>query len=174
MQLTGRVNVFVLLLLSAILVASAGPAAGGPLLRVDDLKIHFPVRDRVRQTLLGTVKAVDGVSFELREGETVLVTSLERLADDRGHHRVARAVRHRRDEAGDGGKRRGLALAPADLAAGGHADDAGVLAAVADILDDGHREIEEVDRVDGRPCHGLRFLRMVRPGASRGAQGARL
>jgi len=42
-----------------------------PLLRVEDLHIHFPVRDRVRRRLLGTVKAVDGVSFELRKGETL-------------------------------------------------------------------------------------------------------
>jgi oligopeptide/dipeptide ABC transporter ATP-binding protein len=42
-----------------------------PLLRVEDLHIHFPVRDRVRRRLLGTVKAVDGVSFELHRGETL-------------------------------------------------------------------------------------------------------
>ncbi len=42
-----------------------------PLLEVVDLRIHFPVRDRVRQRLLGTVKAVDGVSFALHQGETL-------------------------------------------------------------------------------------------------------
>ena len=42
-----------------------------PLLEVEDLHIHFPVRDRVRQRLLGTVKAVDGVSFALHQGETL-------------------------------------------------------------------------------------------------------
>ena len=51
--------------------ALAVDAADGPLLRVEDLRIHFPVRDRVRQTLLGTVKAVDGVSFDLHQGETL-------------------------------------------------------------------------------------------------------
>jgi oligopeptide/dipeptide ABC transporter ATP-binding protein len=45
--------------------------AGRPLLQVEDLKVHFPVRDRVRRRLLGTVKAVDGVSFELHQGETL-------------------------------------------------------------------------------------------------------
>jgi oligopeptide/dipeptide ABC transporter ATP-binding protein len=44
---------------------------GRPLLQVEDLKVHFPVQDRVRRTLLGTVKAVDGVSFELGQGETL-------------------------------------------------------------------------------------------------------
>jgi oligopeptide/dipeptide ABC transporter ATP-binding protein len=42
-----------------------------PLLRVEDLRIHFPVRDRIRRRLLGTVKAVDGVSFDLHRGETL-------------------------------------------------------------------------------------------------------
>jgi oligopeptide/dipeptide ABC transporter ATP-binding protein len=47
------------------------PMSGRPLLQVEDLKVHFPVQDRVRRTLLGTVKAVDGVSFELGQGETL-------------------------------------------------------------------------------------------------------
>jgi oligopeptide/dipeptide ABC transporter ATP-binding protein len=42
-----------------------------PLLRVEDLQVHFPVRDRVRRRLLGTVRAVDGVSLELHQGETL-------------------------------------------------------------------------------------------------------
>ncbi len=41
-----------------------------PLLRVDDLHIHFPVHDRLRR-LVGTVRAVDGVSFHLHEGQTL-------------------------------------------------------------------------------------------------------
>ena len=45
--------------------------AGRPLLQVEDLKVHFPVQDRIRQRVLGTVKAVDGVSFELEPGETL-------------------------------------------------------------------------------------------------------
>lgn len=39
-----------------------------PLLRVRDLRIHFPLRDSGE-----TVKAVDGVGFEVAEGETLAV-----------------------------------------------------------------------------------------------------
>ena len=41
------------------------------LLSVHDLKVHFPVTEGVlRQRQIGSVRAVDGVSFELQRGET--------------------------------------------------------------------------------------------------------
>ncbi|MBC7994543.1 MAG: ABC transporter ATP-binding protein [Rhizobacter sp.] len=47
-------------------------AAGGPLLRVEDLKVHFPVfAGAVMRRQVGAVKAVDGVSFTLNRGETL-------------------------------------------------------------------------------------------------------
>ena len=58
-------------------VAAAPALAGGaedeppPLLRVRDLTKHFPVRGGVLQRTLGQVHAVDGVSFDLRAGETL-------------------------------------------------------------------------------------------------------
>ena len=43
-----------------------------PLLQVSDLKVHFPVTSGVLiKRTLGVVKAVDGVSFSLRRGETL-------------------------------------------------------------------------------------------------------
>lgn len=42
-----------------------------PLLEVIDLKTHFPIRRGVLQRTTGWVKAVDGVSFYLRKGETL-------------------------------------------------------------------------------------------------------
>lgn len=43
-----------------------------PLLEVEGLEVHFPVTEGVlRQRRIGEVKAVDGVSFELRAGETL-------------------------------------------------------------------------------------------------------
>jgi ABC-type oligopeptide transport system ATPase subunit len=41
------------------------------LLRVDDLRVHYPVRKGILQRVRGMVKAVDGVSFTLRPGESL-------------------------------------------------------------------------------------------------------
>jgi oligopeptide transport system ATP-binding protein len=41
------------------------------LLEVNDLKTHFPIRAGVLQRPVGWVRAVDGVSFAINEGETV-------------------------------------------------------------------------------------------------------
>jgi oligopeptide/dipeptide ABC transporter ATP-binding protein len=41
------------------------------LLEVNDLKMHFPIRQGLLQKVVGHVKAVDGVSFFLRERETL-------------------------------------------------------------------------------------------------------
>ncbi len=46
-------------------------AADRPLLRVRDLRTHFPVRSGILQRVTGWVKAVDGVSFDLARGETL-------------------------------------------------------------------------------------------------------
>ncbi|HEX3756518.1 MAG TPA: dipeptide ABC transporter ATP-binding protein, partial [Rhizomicrobium sp.] len=67
-------NDYTRMLLDAIprLDEEAAPATrtGGPLLRVDDLKIAFPVRDGLfaKRRLL---RAVDGISFTLNHGETL-------------------------------------------------------------------------------------------------------
>jgi len=42
-----------------------------PLLRVEDLRVHFPVRSGVLARVTAAVKAVDGVSFEIAPGETL-------------------------------------------------------------------------------------------------------
>ncbi len=42
-----------------------------PLLEVRDLKVHFPVRAGVLQRVVDYRKAVDGVSFSIRPGETL-------------------------------------------------------------------------------------------------------
>ncbi len=52
--------------------AATSSANGSELLVVEDLKKHFPVtRGIVFQKQVGAVKAVDGVSFTVREGETL-------------------------------------------------------------------------------------------------------
>jgi oligopeptide transport system ATP-binding protein len=54
--------------------ATAGIAAArsGPLLDVTDLQVHFPIaRGYLRRRVVGTVRAVDGVSFIIGPGETL-------------------------------------------------------------------------------------------------------
>jgi len=50
-----------------VLAAASTP----PVLEVRDLKKHFPVRKGLLARQVGTVYAVDGVSFSIREGETL-------------------------------------------------------------------------------------------------------
>lgn len=42
-------------------------------LKVDDLKIHYPIRKGVFKRVVGHVKAVDGMSFELKSGKTLAI-----------------------------------------------------------------------------------------------------
>jgi len=46
-------------------------AAGAELLDVRDLKVHFPIRRGVLKRTVGHVRAVDGVSLEIRAGRTL-------------------------------------------------------------------------------------------------------
>ncbi len=46
-------------------------AAPSPLLEVTELKKHFPIRKGLTSRIKGHVYAVDGVSFHIREGETL-------------------------------------------------------------------------------------------------------
>jgi peptide/nickel transport system ATP-binding protein/oligopeptide transport system ATP-binding protein len=53
---------------------TSGPheeGGGEEILRVEDLKTHFPIRGGVTRREVGTVYAVDGVSFTLTAGETL-------------------------------------------------------------------------------------------------------
>ena len=57
-----------------VTMPEAGSVPAAPpqnLLEVEDLKVYFPIRSGIFQTHVGTVKAVDGVSFEIRKGETL-------------------------------------------------------------------------------------------------------
>ena len=50
----------------------ARAAADGELLRVEDVKVHFPIKDGIIiERHVGDVRAVDGVSFAMRRGETL-------------------------------------------------------------------------------------------------------
>jgi peptide/nickel transport system ATP-binding protein len=51
--------------------AATGQAQRGVVLEVRDLEVHFPIRRGIFKRVVGHVRAVDGVSFELREGRTL-------------------------------------------------------------------------------------------------------
>ena len=49
----------------------AAPAKGGDLVDVENLKVYFPIRAGFLQRTIGSVKAVDDISFQVRRGETL-------------------------------------------------------------------------------------------------------
>ncbi len=49
----------------------ANPKNDNLILKVDNLKMHFPLRRGLMQKVVGTIKAVDGISFELKENEVM-------------------------------------------------------------------------------------------------------
>src|SRR5215208_5449545 len=53
-------------------MSSTDVSNNGALLEVSDLTKHFPIKEGLLiDRTVGHVKAVDGVSFEIREGETL-------------------------------------------------------------------------------------------------------
>ena len=56
----------------------------------DDLKIHFPIKAGVLRHTVGHVKAVDGVTLSIREGQTIGIRRRERLRQD--HSRAGAAA----------------------------------------------------------------------------------
>jgi len=56
-----------------VAVIGRGPLDAGltPLLEVRDLQVHFPIRKGVLQRVVGQVRAVDGVSFDVPAGRTL-------------------------------------------------------------------------------------------------------
>ena len=61
------------MLLDAVPSGTPPPLAADapPLLRIDDAKVYFPVRRGLLRRVVSVVRAVDGVSLTVREGETV-------------------------------------------------------------------------------------------------------
>ncbi len=47
------------------------PRANDPLVKVNDLKVHFPIHGGITRRRIGQVKAVDGVTFAIHRGETL-------------------------------------------------------------------------------------------------------
>ena len=50
---------------------AAVPEDAAEIARLDDLRVHFPIRRGLLRRTVGHVKAVDGVSLAVREGETI-------------------------------------------------------------------------------------------------------
>ncbi len=61
------------MLLASVPKGTPAPVAPGAatVLEADDVRVHFPIRRGVFRRVVGTVRAVDGVSFAIHEGETV-------------------------------------------------------------------------------------------------------
>ncbi|MDQ4136214.1 MAG: ABC transporter ATP-binding protein [Pseudomonadota bacterium] len=57
--------------LHAVPRAGTAPAVKEPLLAVENLKVHFPIKSGLLRRTTGYVRAVDGVSLSLRPGETL-------------------------------------------------------------------------------------------------------
>ena len=55
----------------AVAVPAAVPAPEAPLLVVENLQVHFPVKTGLLRRTTGSVKAVDGVTLSLKPGETL-------------------------------------------------------------------------------------------------------
>src|SRR5438046_7499116 len=52
--------------------APSSASRSDPLLRIEDLKVHFPIREGIIiERHVGDIRAVDGVSFDLKKGETL-------------------------------------------------------------------------------------------------------
>src|SRR5262245_27188918 len=45
-------------------------ASAAPLLKVTDLKVHYPIRAGILRRRIGATKAVDGISYVVNSGET--------------------------------------------------------------------------------------------------------
>ncbi len=49
----------------------SAPDPRSPILQVENLQVHFPIRKGILQRVVGNVKAVDGVSLEIAQGRTL-------------------------------------------------------------------------------------------------------
>ena len=68
--------------------AAADEGAGGRLLEIEALKVHFPIRSGLLRRVRGHVKAVDGVSLSLDKGRTLALVG----ESGSGKTTVAKAV----------------------------------------------------------------------------------
>lgn len=55
------------------------------ILKIEDLKVYFPIKKGVLQKTVGHVKAVDGVTLNIRRGETLGLVGESRLR--KNYHR---------------------------------------------------------------------------------------
>jgi len=66
---------------------AAAPQANGALLKVQDLVKFFPIKGGLLQQTVANVRAVDGVSFEIKKGDPRPHRRVGlRQVDGRAHH----------------------------------------------------------------------------------------
>ncbi len=56
---------------SACISDTGGASDAGPLLRVEELRVHYPIKTGLLQRTNGWVRAVDGVTLDVARGETL-------------------------------------------------------------------------------------------------------
>ena len=131
------------------------------IVEVDDLKVHFPIRAGIFQRTSGTVKAVDGVDFEVRRGETLGLVGESGC----GKSTIGRAmIRLREPTSGtvqfDGIDLAGLSRRTTADDAPSHADHLPGPVRVARSADDGRRHHQRADR-DASPGRRRREARRI-------------
>ncbi len=86
------------------LPSTAGKHGEAPLLNVEDLCVHFPIRRGLLKRVVGHVRAVDGISLELARGRTLALVGESGCGKTTAGKAILQLIRPTRGLAALGGK----------------------------------------------------------------------